>query len=337
MIRISYATLQSGFQAALVNMGFDMDTAQELAGIFADNQRDGVYSHGLNRFLSLRNDVSEGRIDIHAKPVKVHEAGALEQWDARGGPGPLNARMAMRRACSIAEENGIGMVALRNSNHWMRGGTYGLQAVDAGFIGLCWTNAKPIMRPWGGADVRTGNNPLIIAIPTGGAPLLLDMALTQFSMGKIEMHRLTGHDLPCPGGYDEAGNLTKNPHAIKKSRNPLPIGLWKGTGLSMALDLLAALLSGGNATRELGEMDAEALASQVFIAIDPQALGGTEKLRERAGEILAYYQETPPENSGDPVRYPGQGMYKQREENMKKGIPVDPGQWETLRDMGKKT
>ena len=73
----------------------------------------------------------------------------MERWDGQRGFGPLNARHAMARAVELAHQFGIGMVALGNNNHWMRGGTYGWQAADAGCIGICWSNTCPNMPAWG--------------------------------------------------------------------------------------------------------------------------------------------------------------------------------------------
>ena len=70
--------------------------------------------------------------------------GAFERWNGHRGFGPLNAKLAMDRACELAKEYGIGLVALGNNNHWMRGGSYGFQAADQGCIGICWSNTCPV-------------------------------------------------------------------------------------------------------------------------------------------------------------------------------------------------
>src|SRR5439155_10919673 len=118
---------------------------------------------------------------------------SLERWDGRRGPGNLNAYESMARAIAMARDHGIGCVALANTNHWMRGGTYGWQAADAGVIGICWTNTLANLPPWGAAEPRIGNNPLVIAVPrrgSGGAHVVLDMAMSQFSYGALAAYRL---------------------------------------------------------------------------------------------------------------------------------------------------
>src|SRR6202165_5100698 len=133
----------------------------------------------------------------------------------------------------------------------MRGGSYGWQAADAGVIGVCWTNTMPNLPPWGASEPRLGNNPLVIAVPRAEGHIVLDMAMSQFSYGTLESFRMRGEQLPVTGGFDLDGKLSSDPGAIEASRRPLPIGYWKGSGLSLMLDMLAALLSGGQATHQI--------------------------------------------------------------------------------------
>ena len=136
-IRLPFADMKLVFQRALVKVGFTPDRADQLADIFAQNSLDGVASHGWNRFPVLMQHIAQGHVDVTAEPEKAIALGAWEQWDGKLGPGPLNAMAATRRAMELAREHGVGCVGLRNTNHWMRGGTYGQFAAQAGFVLLC--------------------------------------------------------------------------------------------------------------------------------------------------------------------------------------------------------
>src|SRR5206468_7386830 len=127
--------------------------------------RDGVPSHGLNLFPRLMTMIRSGAVDVHARASRVAVHGGLERWDGHGGVGALNAYDAMDAAIARSRSTGIACVALGNTNHWMRGGTYGWQAADAGVVGLCWTNTLPNLPPWGADAPRIGNNPIVIAVP----------------------------------------------------------------------------------------------------------------------------------------------------------------------------
>src|SRR5699024_5759748 len=110
---------------------------------------------------------------------------------------------------------------------------------------------------WGGKDRRIGNNPLIMAIPRKEGHIVADIAMSQFSYGKIEEYKFKNQDLPVPGGYDTKGDISHDPVEIEKTWRVLPIGFWKGSGLSIVLDLIASVLSGGNSTYEIGKLKDE--------------------------------------------------------------------------------
>ena len=210
MLRISYDEMKEAFYKVLIKKGFEPALAMMNAELFAQNSLDSVYTHGLNRFPRAIEYIDKGLIQVNAVPRKINGFGAIEQWDGQLGFGPSNAKIAMERAVELAKEFSIGCVALRNTNHWMRGGAYGLQAADAGCIGICFTNTLPNMPPWGGRDNRIGNNPFIISIPTASGPLMLDMALSQYSYGVLEKMAQEGKMVPVPGGYDSDGQLTND-------------------------------------------------------------------------------------------------------------------------------
>src|SRR5579859_1332581 len=324
--RIAYEELFETLLRVLLKQGFPVQRARLCSQLFAEASRDGVYSHGLNRFPHFVRMVKSGIVVAGAEPRLAASFGALERWDGQCGPGNLNAHTCMDRAIALSRKYGIGCVALANTNHWMRGGSYGWQAADAGFIGICWTNTLPNLPPWGASDARVGNNPLIIAVPRAKGHVVLDMAMSQFSYGALASFRTRGEKLPVDGGFDSAGNLTRDPAAIESSKRPLPIGYWKGSGLALVLDLIGAALSGGSATYQIPtEPERETKLSQVFIAISPDALP-KGAASSTIAEIVVSFQ-LPKSGEGTRVRYPGERVLETRKENLAKGLPVDPQIW----------
>ena len=145
----------------------------------------------------------------------------------------------------------------------------------------------PNVPPWGGAEPAIGNNPLVIAVPRAKGHVVLDMAMSQFSYGALESYRRRGELLPVEGGFDGEGKLTRDPSAIEQSQRLLPIGFWKGSGLAVMLDLVAAMTSLGNATHQVANDSLrETGLSQVFVAIDPRSLGDEEQVEQIADEIV---------------------------------------------------
>ncbi|HUB19595.1 MAG TPA: 3-dehydro-L-gulonate 2-dehydrogenase [Acidobacteriaceae bacterium] len=327
MLRVPFADVVSALTAALAGLGFDSDRAARCARLFAETTCDGVYSHGIERVPRFLAMIRNGSVDPGAAPVCVQQLAAIERWNGRRGPGNLNAWASMARAVELSAEHGIGCVALANTNHWMRGGTYGWQAADAGVIGLCWTNTLANLPPWGASVPALGNNPLIVAVPRPAGHVILDMAMSQFSYGALTAYRQRGAMLPVDGGFDAAGNLTRDPAAIEASQRPLPIGYWKGSGLAMMLDLLAALLSGGLATHQFpADPLRETGLSQVFLAISLARLQPAEDSARMADAIVASVLAANPAA----VRYPGEQILKTRAENLRLGLPVREELWEEL-------
>jgi 3-dehydro-L-gulonate 2-dehydrogenase len=333
MLRIPFEDLYAALHRAMRQLGLAEDRAAHCARLFAETTRDGVYTHGLNRFPRFSETVRNGSVDVNAEPTKTAGLGAIERWDGHRGVGNLNAHASMERAIALARQNGIGAVALANTNHWMRGGTYGWQAADQGLFAICWTNTLANLPVWGATTPTLGNNPIVIAITHPGGHVVLDMAMSQFSYGSLSSYSKRGQPLPVDGGFDTAGNLTKDATAIEASQRALPIGYWKGSGLSLVLDMAAAMLSGGLSTHEI-PLDPlrESGISQIFIAIDPSSLTTAEEINRIADGILESLREATPVDPGKPIRYPGEQTLQLREENMRLGVPVDPEIWSQISD-----
>ena len=328
-MRVSYDELKELFNQILLQRGLYEDDAALLAKIVADNSLDGVYTHGVNRFPRLVSNIEDGVVDRKARAECLKSFGSFECWTGHFGIGPINAYRAMERACELAKENGIGLVALGWNNHWLRGSTYGRLAAARGCIGICWSNTKPNMPVWGGTVPKIGNNPLIISVPKAdGAHFVFDSAMSQYSYGKLEEYRLKGEMLPYAGGFDDEGKLTCDPAVIEHNGRMLPIGLWKGSGLSIALDLIATVLSGGASVTQIGQMGNERGLTQIMIAIEADRLGGGKDVDRIVSTILGDLK------SGEAVRYPGERLERTRKENLEAGIPVDERIWAQIEELG---
>lgn len=331
MKRVPYETMVKEFKRVLTKKGFSEERGQAAAEIFAQNSLAGVYSHGLNRFPRVISYLEKGEIDPDIIATCEFRFGAFERWDGHRGFGPLNAKLAMDRACELAREFGMGIVALGNNNHWMRGGSYGFQAADQGCIGICWSNTMPNMPAWGGVDRKIGNNPLIFAVPrSNGQHVVIDCAVSQFSYGKIEDCKLKGIQLPVPGGYDTKGNLTTDPAEIEKTWRVIPMGYWKGSGISIALDLIATVLTNGNSVNKIGTFGDEIGLSQIMIAIDPSKANTTELTDSIVNDIIADVKSSEPIQEGGKVLYPGEPETTTIQDNKENGIPVIEEVWESI-------
>jgi 3-dehydro-L-gulonate 2-dehydrogenase len=201
-------------------------------------------------------------------------------------------------------------------------------AAEAGCIGICFTNAIAGMAPWGGKQPRLGNNPLVISFPYRDKNVLLDMALSQFSYGKMQEYELEHTMLPQFGGYDEEGNPTKDPTVIRKNKSALPIGFWKGSGLALVLDILLTGLGGGLSTAAITKSGKEIGLSQCFICLHPKNFHDTL--------VEEIFQFTRTDDRGKPatgITYPGERMLATRAQNEREGIPVDESIWKKVMEL----
>ncbi|PZX49412.1 3-dehydro-L-gulonate 2-dehydrogenase [Algoriphagus chordae] len=330
-LQIPFEKLSSTLKEILLKYGFTEERAHRCAVLFAKADLDGVRSHGANRFFLFLDFIKKGLVNPDKEPVALSQLAMFERWDGQEGVGNLNADFAMNRAIQLSKEFGISCVTLQNTNHWMRGGNFGWQAVEAGCIGICFTNTIPNMPAWGGSEPKIGNNPLVIAIPREKGPVVLDMAFTQFAYGKLSIAKAKGELMDYEAGFDEKGNLTKDPGTVIDNLLGLPIGLWKGSGLSMVLDLLAAVLSGGNASHEVGKSGHESAVSQVFLCFDPRKLELRDWIETKSDALIDDLKSS--RTFGEKsVRYPGENTLETRNRNLNNGVPISEKLWAELQN-----
>jgi 3-dehydro-L-gulonate 2-dehydrogenase len=332
LVKIPYDQMVSRFHLVLVQHGFAEDKAATIAQVFAQNSLDGVYTHGANRFARFISYVQKGYVMKDNEPSLTNASGALEQWNGNAGPGILNALFCTERAMELASANGIGMVGLANTNHWMRGGTYGWHSAKKGYALISWTNTIGVMPGWGANEVKLGNNPFVLAVPYMQEAIVLDMAMSQFSYGKMELKAMRGEPLEVPGGFDKEGKMTTDASVILETRRPVPIGFWKGTGLALLLDIMAAIISGGQSTKDISVSAVETNVSQVFIAIDLSKLANYTTISSALLSIIEDYKSAATSTGAD-IRYPGEGVVKTRKQNLADGIPVDKQVWDEILDL----
>ncbi len=332
-LRIMPSEMESLFYRVLLKHNLTPEKAKATAKIFVDNSVDGVYTHGVNRFSRLVSYIMKGYVKPEADAVCRHALGAIEQWDGKSGMGVINAIGCTDRAMEIAKTHGIGCVTLAYTNHWMRGGAYGWRAAKAGFAFIGWTNTMGNTPAWGALDNKLGNNPLVMAVPYENEAIVLDMAMSQYSYGAMELQSLKGEKLPVPGGFDKNGNLSADPDAILETKRTLPIGYWKGAGLSLLLDVLATVLSGGLSVVDIDRQPAECNVSQVFIAIDLSHLHHYKTIPDMIHNIIDDYHSSLPARPMEKVRYPGEKVLQLRKENAVKGIPVLKQVWDEIQSL----
>jgi len=336
-MRLSFDEIQNEIKRVFIKYGMEESKAETCARIHTESTYDGIYSHGTNRVSRFVEYIRNGWVDINAEPTLEKDFGALKVFNGNMGPGILNALYGTDKAIEMAEKNGIGMVGLKNTTHWMRGGTYGLYAANKGFVAIMWTNTESCMPPWGGKECKLGNNPFVMAVPgpDGNPPLQLDMAISQYAYGKLQVTRLAGKKLPFPGGFDKDGHVTDDPGAIEESMRIMPIGYWKGSSFSFMLDILGSILTDGIGAADLDKKGKGSCggASQVLIVIDPKKTSSQEYMSKIITEGIAHIKSSEPAENSTGIFAPGEDYVRFRKEHDELGIFVDDTVWSEIKSL----
>lgn len=329
-ILITAAQMQQLFTEILIKNGMTEEAATSCAAVFTQNSVDGVYTHGYNRFARFVQYIQKGWVKTNVQPKCVYQFNGMEQWDGQLGAGILNAIHCTNRVVTLAKQSGIGCVALQNTNHWMRGGTYAWQATQHNVVFIAWTNTIANMPAWGAVNAKLGNNPLVIGLPYNNSAIVLDMAMSQYSFGAMELAAMQKQEFPVAAGFNQNNQFTHKPAEVLQTRRPLPIGYWKGAGLALLLDILAAVLSGGLATTHISGQQAEKSLSQVFIAIDISKLPNHSAIPSLLNSIIEDYRLSIAQDEASRITYPGERVLQTRQNNMANGIPVLQNIWQTI-------
>jgi LDH2 family malate/lactate/ureidoglycolate dehydrogenase len=310
-------------------------TAENL--IFANLR--GVDSHGVIRMKIYAERLRAGGFKPGARPkvVSEHESSAL--IDARHGVGQVAASAAMELAIAKAEKTGAAVVSVRNSNHFGASAFYAMQALEHGMIGFASTNAGPTMAPTGGREGRLGNNALAVAVPAGKfPPIVLDMATGAVAWGKIFVAQQEKRKIPATWALDRNGAPTDDPNAAAHQGLIQPFGGYKGYGLSLLIDILTGVLSGGGFSTHVRtlyqQIESPSHIAHTCAALRIDAFMPLAEFRQRMDEIIQLMHSCPAAPGVERIFVPGEIERETEHRRRAGGIPLNAGLQEELKTLG---
>ena len=312
-------------------MGFTGDEAVSISEVLLQADLFGVESHGISRIKKYIDLVNEKIVDVKAKPEIVFETPISAVYDAKSAMGQLVSITAMDKAIEKAKKNGIGLVQVRNSNHFGIAGYYVLRAMKQGLIGVCMTNTLAIMVPTFSAEALLGSNPIAFGFP-GKSPFLFDGATTVITRGKVELYNKLGKELPYKWTVDENGDVTYDPKTVldnisgKKGGGILPVGGageeqagYKGYGFAYICELLTSVLSGGVCSIHKSDRGD---TSHALYAIDPAIFGDAREIQKKADQ-LAYDIRSARKASGESrIFIAGEKEFEREAYNREHGVLI---------------
>lgn len=326
--KIRASDLRTFVEQAFRAVGVPRDDAETAAAVIVEANLCGVDSHGVRMLPGYVTLIRNGRINPKGQIRVIKDTPVIAHLDGNFALGNVVAVQAMQMAAVKAKVSGMGFTLVRNSTHWGRAGYYSTLAARQGCIGVCFVNTESNMPPWGAKEPRIGNNPLSIGAPrASGEPVVLDMAMSQAAWYKLVMYNRQEQKVPFGWGLDDQGQPTDDPAAILKSKRMVPMGQHKGSGLSLMIDILTGILSGGMYCGELSEKGkGQPWAtgySQAFIAIDISSFIPLEEFQRRVDELVTYVKGAQTAEGVNEITIPGEKAWRERTLRERDGIPLD--------------
>ena len=331
----SYELMQRFCRDAFARFGFSEREAAIITDVQLLSDLYGVESHGLQRLDRYRKDIERGIIKVDTKPEVVFETPVSAVLDGHDGMGHITGHLGMEMAIGKAKKSGIGIVTVRNSNHYGIAGYYAKMALDEGLIGLSTTNTNTIQVPTNGRDAMLGTNPIAIAMPADPVPFYFDAATSVVTRGKLEVYNKLHKPMPDCWALDSKGHPTSDAAdvlkniAAKNGGGIMPVGGGseltgghKGYGFAMISEIFSSILSMGATSNNTGK-GGRGLICHGFMAIDPGIFGDADAIRAHLSEYLEAIRNSPKAEGAERIYTHGEKEAEARERILREGIPVN--------------
>jgi len=253
MIRINAAELRGFIATIFQHLNVPAEDAQMAAQVLVRADLRGVESHGINNINHYVDPLRSGELNPTPDIALINDSPVSAVVDGDGGMGLVVGVKAMDLCIAKAKTSGIAITTVRRSRHYGMASYHAMRCLEHDMIGVSLTNnSAPLVVPTYGKEAMTSTNPISAAVPVGGdIPFVLDMATSVVAFSKVHAALLKGENIPPGWSMDAAGQPTQDPIAAIAGRRSLPLGSTpegsnhKGYGLSVLVDILTGLLSGG--------------------------------------------------------------------------------------------
>ncbi|ACP26345.1 malate/L-sulfolactate dehydrogenase [Sinorhizobium fredii NGR234] len=303
----------------------DADAATIAGDLVKANLR-GIDSHGVSRIPMYVERLQRGLVNPKPAVTVKKVAGAVSLVDGDNGMGFIASHRATEEAIELARANGIGLVGVHRSTHFGMGALYALQAIEAGYISMIFTNSSPAIPMWGGRTTFLGASPIAAGIPGGKyAPYVMDMAMTVIARGKIRLAAMKGETIAEGLALDVDGNPTTD--AAKAFEGVcLPFGGVKGSVLATLMDLMSGVLTGANFGGDVKSLYFDHSEPQnvghLFFAIKPDLFMSPENFDARMDAFYERIKALPKAAGVEEIMMPGEPEQRREAERLRTGIPI---------------
>ena len=338
--RFTVESLRAFGREALVRAGLNPEGAAIVTEVQLEASLRGQATHHLDSIPRYARRLVNGVLNGAPRIRVERDDGFSAVVDGDNGPGQWVATVAMRLAMSKAASHGIGVVTVHRSNHLGAAGHYAWEAAREGWIGLCTTNGPVILAPTGGVTPTFGNNPLAVGIPAARQrPVLLDIAMSVAPRGRIALQVAQGRPIPPGWILDREGRPSTRLEDLAAGLG-VPIGGHKGYGLAMILEILSGVLSGSGFGRAHGRellrtLSAPADFGHFFLVLDPSRFLPRAEFLDRVDRLIVETKSGQPAAGSAEIFIPGEMELRNRETNLRQGVPLTPEVYRRLVEYGR--
>lgn len=332
----SYEELNRFCQDVFESFGFTKEESGIITDVLLTADLYGFESHGMQRMVRYHKGIEKGTIHPKEQPEIVFETPVSAVVDGHNGMGQLISLFAMNKAIEKAKKTGIGIVSVRNSNHFGIAGYYTKMACDQGLLGMSCTNSEAIMVPTFGKQAMLGSNPIAVSMPAEPYPFFFDCSTTVVTRGKLEMYNKSGTPLPDGWALDKNGHASNNAPDVlanivsKGGGGIMPLGgceevsgSHKGYGYGMICELFSSILSLGVTSDQCCTFSDKTGICHGFMAIDPAIFGDPEKIKQHFSDYLEAVRESPKADGQDRIYTHGEKEILAEKDRRENGIPVN--------------
>ena len=321
--RVRWEDLKDFSKILLQKMDVPLPDAEVVSAALVDADLRGLGTHGAVRLALYAQLFRQGLINPRPKIRVISESFSHVLLDNDYGLGFLGSVQAMALCIRMAQKEGIAMAGVRNSSHFGAAGYYALMATEQNLGGFAASNSYPVMAPPGTITPTHGNNPFAFAFPGGeNFPLVIDMATSVVSQGKIKQYASEGRSIPFGWAYDREGKPTSDPRAFFLLA-PFGEGGFKGYGLALTMDILAGVLTGSFFARNFVSGPGSRGCGHFFLALDPQRFMPLNEFRNRMTEMIGQMKgaQSPNDDRAD-IYHPGERGFLRKNKWIREGIPM---------------
>jgi LDH2 family malate/lactate/ureidoglycolate dehydrogenase len=347
--KVKYEELKKMCDLVFEKFGFHLEDSETITDVLLLSDLFGIESHGIQRLVKYYTEIKSGLINVKSEPKIVKETPVSVTLDGQAGMGQLIAKKAMNMAIEKAKTSGIGMVTVRNSNHYGIAGYYARMAEQKGLMGISMTNSPAVIVPTYGKEAMLGTNPIAIAMPAEPYPFLMDMATSVVTRGKVEVYNKRQEPLPKGWALNANGEDTIDPKDILYNvprhlgGGIVPLGGsgeltggHKGYGFALVVEMFTAILSGG-LTGNYVHLDGKdgSGTCHYFCAVDYGMFGDKKSIENSFSKYLDELRNSKKAKGAVKIYTHGQKEVEAYNDKMKNGIPMNDSTLKEIYDICK--